>query len=78
MKTQTDKKKPIDRVYYLDMKACLDPEIDRFDAVRSIEPDRKIRSDFGRKVDLDVSTREKGFEALYGFTVLKTISIKHD
>jgi aldehyde dehydrogenase (NAD+) len=22
--------------------------------------------------------REKGFEALYGFTVLKTISIKHD
>ena len=22
--------------------------------------------------------REKGFEALYGFTVLKTVSIKHD
>ncbi len=25
-----------------------------------------------------VWTREKGFEALYGFTLLKTISIKHD
>jgi len=32
------------------------------DAVRSVPPERKITSDFGRKVDLDVSTQDREFE----------------
>jgi hypothetical protein len=57
--TRTEKGKDIERVYYLDMCACLDNGADRFDAVCSFPPDRILRSDFGRKVDLDISTPEK-------------------
>lgn len=62
VKTTNDKKQEIERLYYLDMKKCLDPEADRFDAVVSIPPDKMLRSDFGRKIELDVSSREKEFE----------------
>jgi len=60
--TTTEKKKKIDRFYYLAMEKCLDPEVDRFDAVVSLPPDKMIKSDFGRKIELDVSTREKEYE----------------
>ena len=36
--TRTDKGKDIDRVYYIEIAASLDPEIDREDAVRSLPP----------------------------------------
>jgi len=49
----------ITRVYYLDIAKCLDPAADRYDAILSIPPERRITSDFGRKVDLDLSTREQ-------------------
>jgi hypothetical protein len=61
--TEKDKEKEILRVYYLDMAACLVSEGDRFDAVRSLPADRILRSDFGRKIDLDVSTPEKEYAA---------------
>jgi hypothetical protein len=61
--TRTEKGKDIDRVYYLDMRACLDDEVDRVDAVRSFPPERVLRSDFGRHVDLDVSSAEKEYAA---------------
>ena len=60
--TQTEKGLPIQRVYYLDIVRCLNPDEDRFDAVLSLPADRRITSDFGRKVELDVSTTEKEFE----------------
>ena len=62
VKTTNDKKQEIERLYYLDMVKCLDPEADRFDAVVSIPKDKMVRSDFGRKIELDVSSREKEFE----------------
>jgi hypothetical protein len=61
--TRTEKGKDIQRVYYLDMRACLEPEIDRVDAVRSFSPDRVLRSDFGRQIDLDISSADKEYEA---------------
>lgn len=60
--TRTEKGQEIERVYYLDMKHCLDPEADRLDAIVSLPPDRIVRSDFARRVDLDVSTREREYE----------------
>jgi hypothetical protein len=60
--TRTEKGEEIERVYFLDMKACLDLEADRLDAVVSLPPDKIVRSDFGRKVELDVSTREKEYQ----------------
>src|SRR5262245_5845771 len=58
VKTRTEKGAEIQRVYFLDMAKCLDPAEDREEAVISVPDSLKITSDFGRKVDLDLSTPE--------------------
>jgi len=60
--TRTEKGDPIQRFYYLDIAKCLSADVDRIDAVVSLPLDRRVTSDFGRKVELDVSTTEKEFE----------------
>jgi hypothetical protein len=62
VKTTTEKKVDINRFYYIDILKSLDPQVDRVDAILSIPEDRMIKSDFGRQIDLDLSTREKEFE----------------
>lgn len=56
VKTRTEKGADILRVYFLDMAKCLDPAEDREEAVISVPDTLKITSDFGRKVELDLST----------------------
>lgn len=57
VKTFDEKKKAIQRYYYIDIQLAL--EEDRLDeAFFAVDTDRQIKSDFGRKVDLDLSTRE--------------------
>lgn len=63
--TRTDKGKDIERVYFFDMKACLDPDADRLDAIVSLPPEKILRADFGREIVLDISTREKEYENHY-------------
>ena len=53
--------KEIKRFYYLDMKKCLDESEDRYDATVPVPEARKIKTDFNRKVLLDLSTR-RGLE----------------
>lgn len=55
VKTFDDKGKPISRYYYIDINAALDGELTE-DVILAIEGDRKLKSDFGRRVDLDLST----------------------
>lgn len=62
VKTTTEKKTEINRFYYMDIRKSLDPQIDKVDAILSIPEDRMIKFDFGRQVDLDLSSREKEFE----------------
>ncbi len=62
VETITEKKAAIKRFYYLNIEDCLNPQIDRVDAILSIPEDRMLKSDFGKKIDLDLSTREKEFE----------------
>lgn len=62
VETITEKKADIKRFYYLDIKKCLDDNIDRVEAIMSIGEDRMQRSNFNRNIDLDISTREKEFE----------------
>lgn len=50
------------RWYYIDMAKALDPNIDREDAIESVPENRIVTSDFGRRVDLDLSSPEKEFE----------------
>jgi hypothetical protein len=61
IRTQTEKGDEIKRFYYMDILKCLDEKEDRFDAVLSIPEDRKLKSDFNRKVDLDISDAEKEY-----------------
>ncbi len=47
------------RHYYANIDACIDPFADREDdGIVSVPEDRRITSDFGRQVELDLSTRE--------------------
>lgn len=56
VKTRTEKGAEVRRVYFLDMAKCLDAEADREDAVISVPESLQVTSDFGRKIDLDIST----------------------
>ena len=44
------------------MAKCLDSDADRLDAVFSLPHERIVKSGFGRKVELDVSSRHKEYE----------------
>lgn len=60
--TRTEKGVEIERFYYLDIAKCLNGNGDREDSVMSLPKERKITSDFGRKVELDASTQDKEFD----------------
>ena len=60
--TKTDKNKEIKRFYYLDIERCLKSTTDRVDAIISVPEDKIIRSNFGRDIELDLSTRDKECE----------------
>lgn len=62
VKTRTEKGQEIKRFYYIDMERAVDSTTDRVDAIISVPESRQITSDFGRKVDLDLSTSSKEFE----------------
>ena len=62
VETRDAKGKPLKRWYYLHIRKALDPQEDRIDAVVGVPEDRVVRSDFGRKIDLDLSTPESEFE----------------
>lgn len=60
----TNKDKTIFRYYYLDIEKCLDPEADRLDAIISISEKKRILSDIGRTIELDLSSPEREYEHL--------------
>ena len=62
VKTRTDKGQEIKRFYYIDMVKAIDSSIDRIDAVISVPENRQVTSEFGRKIDLDLSTPDCEFE----------------
>lgn len=62
--TSNERGQRISRFYYLDMRRCLDPEEDRVDAVVSISDKRVITEDIGRKVVLDLTSREREIKEL--------------
>ena len=61
VKTRTDKGNEIKRFYYIDIAKAIDPAVDRVEAILSVPESKQITSDFGRKIDLDVSTAEKEY-----------------
>jgi hypothetical protein len=63
--TRTAKGKAIKRHYYFNIRTALEGEDRLEDAVVAVDESRQKRSDFGRKVDLDLSTRQRECEQLY-------------
>ncbi|MCY4594815.1 MAG: DUF262 domain-containing protein [Bryobacterales bacterium] len=48
------------RHYYANIDACIDPLVDREEeGIFGVPADRIVRKDFGRTIDLDLSTRER-------------------
>lgn len=60
--TRTDKGKDIQRFYYIDIEKALDPSVDRVDAIISVPETKIVTSNFGRTVELDLSTQTKEFD----------------
>lgn len=62
VKTVTDKKKPIERYYYLDIKSFSDKDNDAIDGILSIPETKKITENFGKDIKLDLSKQEYEFK----------------
>jgi hypothetical protein len=60
--TITVKKKKVKRWFYIDMRKALDPLEEREAAIVSVPEDKILRSDFGRTIELDLSTRDAEIE----------------
>lgn len=63
--TRTAKGKKIKRHYYFDIQKAVDTPHALDEAVVAVDENRQLRSDFGRKVDLDLSTTELECRQLY-------------
>lgn len=63
--TQTVKKRPIKLHFYFDIRAAMDPDVPRSEAIVSVPEDRIIRENFGRDVKLDLSDEQQEFEHLH-------------
>ena len=61
VETVTPKNKKVKRWFYIDIKRALDPKIDRDEAILSIPEDKKVTSQFGREIVLDISSPEKEY-----------------
>lgn len=64
VQTVTPRLKLVDRWFYIDIRLALTGDADRQDAIISIPKDRKVKSAFGKDVDLDLSTTELEYKNL--------------
>jgi len=64
VETVTPKNKKVKRWFYIDIRKALDPAIDREETIIGVPEDRIIRRDFGRAIELDLSTPDREYETL--------------
>ncbi|MDP6132090.1 MAG: DUF262 domain-containing protein [Dehalococcoidia bacterium] len=60
--TKTSRNTKIQRYYYINIKKALEAEADIGDAIIGVPEDKIVRSNFGKTIELDVSTRESEFQ----------------
>ncbi|MGI5145124.1 GmrSD restriction endonuclease domain-containing protein [Plantactinospora sp. CA-294935] len=65
VRTVDDRNKELRRWYYVDIVKAVGSPADRDDAIVSVPEDRVLRSDFARRVDLDLSSTEMECRAAY-------------
>ena len=64
VQTVTPRLKLVKRWLYIDIQKAMNPAEDRENAIVSVPEDRRIKSDFNRKIDLDLSTPELEYQNL--------------
>lgn len=64
VQTVTPRLKLVKRWFYIDIRQAMNPAEDRENAIVSVPEDRRIKSDFDRKIDLDLSTPELEYQNL--------------
>ena len=62
VRTLNSREKEIDRFYYLNIEEAMSAGADLKDAIIGVPADRIQRKNFGREVDIDLSTRDREFE----------------
>lgn len=62
VQTRTSKGKAIQRHYYFDIRKAIESEDYIEDAIVSVDENKQIKSNFGRDIDIDLSTIEKECE----------------
>ena len=62
VQTRTSKGKAIQRHYYFDIRKAIESEDYIEDAILSVDENKQIKSNFGRDIDIDLSTIEKECE----------------
>ncbi|MGA1409604.1 MAG: DUF262 domain-containing protein, partial [Prochlorotrichaceae cyanobacterium] len=65
VKTSTDKGKAIKRYYYIHIPTALQGPEYLEEALLAVDESRQVKSNFGRQVDLDLSSRELECQQLY-------------
>lgn len=64
VETVTPKNKQVKRWFYIDIQKALDPSIDREEAILGIPENKQLTSQFGRELELDISTPENEYKNL--------------
>jgi hypothetical protein len=59
---RTPRQRQVDRWFYIDIRKTMDPSVDREDAIIAVPADRRLTTDFGRTVLLDLSTPAHEYE----------------
>lgn len=62
VRTRNARGQEVDRYYYLDIQKAIHARADIKDAIIGVPADRVLRKNFGRDVDIDLSTRDREFE----------------
>lgn len=59
---KTSRNEAIRRWLYIDMERAIDPTGDREDAIIGVREDKTIRTNFGKHIELDLTTSEREYE----------------
>jgi hypothetical protein len=62
VRTRTPRNTFVERFYYLDIKKSVSDTADLEDAIIGVPADKVVRKDFGKTIDLDLSTQNAEFE----------------
>lgn len=63
VRTRLKKKKVhVDRHYYIDIKKAVGGDVDLNDAILGVPADRVLRTNFGKDIDIDLSTSDREYE----------------